>query len=183
MRFANFAGAAEQVLRDEQPDLLPADMIAEIALDRGWYPSQEMSRKGQIQSREAQIQSLASTMHSIVTRHQRDKPLNEHIFYRKRGQHPETGRQGVYLYGLKEWKSNGPAPSNNGSVPQAAPVSRVTISLDGKNREKIELLVKSGKYPSETEAVLAVVGWGLEVITKELEEIKEALDKIKRIPL
>ena len=166
--------AAVEVLMEARR-VLPADMIAETLLDRGWCTSQAESRK-------EQIRSLGSTLQSWVTRTQPTKPPRDHIFFRERGQHPKTGRK-VYLYGLLEWHGKGTAPSNNGSVSQDVPVSRVTIPLDGENREKIELLVRSGKYDSASEAVLAAVGWGLEVITKELEEIKEALDKIKRIPL
>lgn len=170
-----FEDVAVYVLREEQQDL-PAEMIAEIALDRGYYTT------SRAKSRKKQIQSLAGTMASIITRYQPKKPPSEHIFYRQRRPYPETGRV-VYLYGLLEWHSKGTAPSNNGSVSQAAPVSRVTIPLDGNNREKIELLVRSGKYPSATEAVLAVVGWGLDAKEKELAELKEWLDEIRRIPL
>ena len=83
------------------------------------------------------------------------------FFYRQRRPYPETGRV-VYLYGLLEWHGKGTAPSNNGSVSQDVPVSRVTIPLDGEIREKIELLVRArpDDYPSATEAVLAAVGWG-----------------------
>ena len=169
-----FEDAAVQVLREAQEDL-PADMIAARALDHVGYKSQAVSRK-------MQIQSLAGTMASIVTRYQPKKPPSKHIFYRQRVPHPKTGRV-LYLYGLTEWQRNGPAPSNNGSVPQAAPVRHVTIPLEGTNRETIELLVRSGKYPSATEAVLAAVGWGLEAKAKELAELKEWLDEIKRIPL
>ncbi len=172
-----FEDVAAQVLREEQRDL-PAEMIAEIALDRGYYTT------SRAKSRKKQIQSLAGTMASIITRYQPKKPPSEHIFYRQRGPYPETGRV-VYLYGLLEWQGKGTAPSNNGSVSQAAPVSRVTIPLDGEIREKIELLVRArpDDYPSATEAVLATVGWGLEAKTKELAELKEWLDEIKRIPL
>ena len=173
-----FEDAAVQVLREAQEDL-PADMIAERALDHVGYES----RAG---SREEQIQSLAGTMASIITRYQPKKPLGEHIFYRQeeKALHPKTGRY-VFLYGLLECQRNGPAPSNNGSAPQDVPVRRVTIPLDGEIREKIELLVRArpDDYPSATEAVLAVVGWGLEAKTKELAELKEWLDEIKRIPL
>ena len=169
-------GAAVEVLMEVRR-VLPADMIAETLLDRGWCTSQAESRK-------EQIRSLGSTLQSWVTRTQPAKLPRDHIFFRERGQHPKTGRK-VYLYGLLEWQRNGPAPSNNGSAPHDVPVSRVTIPLDGEIREKIESLVRArpDDYPSATEAVLAAVGWGLEAKAKELAELKEWLDEIKRIPL
>ncbi len=165
-----FLAVAQRVLKEVQQEL-PADMIAETALDRGWCTSQAASRK-------QQILSLQGILHSAITRPHLSNPPGDHIFYREKGQHPKIERMGVWLYGLKEWQRNGPAPSNNGSVSQAAPVSRVTIPLEGGIRENIELLVRSGKYPSATEAVLAAVGWGLEAKTKELDELKE-LEELK----
>ena len=166
--------AAILALKEEQR-ALPADMTAEIIMDRGWCTSKAASRK-------EQIQSLGSSLQRWYTQIQPNRPPSDHIFYREKGQHPRTGHK-VYLYGLMEWQRDEPAPSNNGSVSQTTPVSRVTIPLEGEIRENIELLVRSGKYPSATEAVLAAVGWGLEAKTKELAELKEWLDEIKRIPL
>ena len=167
-------GAAARVLKEVQRDL-PADMIAEIILDRGWCTSRAASPK-------EQIQSIGSSLQRWYTQIQPNRPGSDHIFYREKGQHPKTNHK-VYLYGLREWLPNGPDPRNHGSVPQTAPANRVTIPLDEKTRENIELLVRSGKYPSATEAVLAAVGWGLEAKKKELAELKEWLDEIKRIPL
>ena len=166
--------AAVLALKEEQRSL-PADVIAGIILDRGWCTSKAASRK-------EQIQSLGSSLQRWYTQIQPNRPPSDHIFYREKGQHPKTNHK-VYLYGLMEWQPNGPAPRNHGSVPQTAPVSRVTIPLDGGIRENIGLLVRSDKYPSATDAVLAAVGWGLEAKAKELAELKEWLDEIKRIPL
>ena len=162
-------------LKEEQR-ALPADVIAGIILDRGWCTSKAASRK-------EQIQSLGSSLQRWHTQIQPNRPPSDHIFYREKGQHPRTGHK-VYLYGLMEWQPNGPAPRNHGSVPQTAPASRVTIPLDEENPRECRV---TGDGPASTisasDAVLAAVGWGLEAKAKELAELKEWLDEIRRIPL
>ena len=163
-----YAGTVEQILRAAGHPL-PADIVAERALDDLAYPSKAPTRQ-------QQLNSLTGALASILTRYQPTKPSSERIFYRKQGPHPRTGRL-VYLYGLLEWQTTNPNTS------QPPPVRRITIPLTGKIKERIELLERSGKYNSAPEAVQAVLAWGVEAKDKELNELEEWINEIKRIRL
>jgi hypothetical protein len=156
---------------------MSAREIAAIAVDEGLYMSNGDGRAGK-------ITSLASTMHAIVTRYQDGKPASERVFYRTDDKRPDPeSHKLVHYFGLTDsnWKRSAIGRDVQNVAARNTAERRIPVLLGPRLQDSVGVLVESGKFSTEAEALAWLAEQGQEARHEYIGDLRSALELLRNV--